>query len=147
MSEKSDPNFYFGDGEFTLPNGDSYKGRYGAHRTGVIWREGYGIYQTSDGQAYEGEWKYDKLLEKREIGITYPSGVEYHGCTLKNKYHGAGTYVLESGMNVSCCFEANKPVGVVSMIDCRGGVWTGKKSKERSLELFWWFWNLFVYFR
>ncbi|GJQ79958.1 hypothetical protein Trydic_g9437 [Trypoxylus dichotomus] len=130
-----DPDLHSGFGEFTLPNGDTYIGNFCAHRSGVVWREGHGIYTTRDGQVYQGQWSDDKLLDNREVMITYPSGVQYHGPLVKNKYHGPGTYILESNMNISCQFEGNKPVGTVTLIDCQGKLWRGTAEENSAILL------------
>lgn len=38
--EELDEDFYKGNADFHLPNGDKYKGEFIAHRNGLIWREG-----------------------------------------------------------------------------------------------------------
>lgn len=132
---EDDPNFYRGFGEFTFPNGDTYVGDYCAHRSGLIWREGHGVYTTQDGQMYEGEWYDDKLVENKEIIVAYPNGAQYQGPISKNKYQGPGTYVLETNMNVSCQFVGNKPVGTVTLIDCQGKLWRGTANENSAILL------------
>lgn len=124
--EQSDlPELYSGKDTFTFPNGDIYDGEFCAHRIGILWREGHGIYTTKDGQIYEGEWKDDKLVDV--VNVKYPSGVQYNGTLEKDKYCGAGTYVLENSLNLSCKFEDNKPTDRLTLIGFDGRLWLGKK--------------------
>lgn len=125
-AEDSDlPELYFGTGTFKFPNGDLYEGEYGAHRIGIIWREGQGKYTTHDGQVYESIWKDDKLSEDTDVTINYSNGAKYEGKVSKNKYSGPGTYTLESDMMVSCQFRENKPIEEVTLIDVDGNLWVG----------------------
>lgn len=119
------PELYFGTGSFKFPNGDEYEGEYGAHRIGIIWREGSGKYTTHDGQVYEGVWKDDKLQEDTNITANYPNGAKYEGKISKSKYSGPGVYTLENGMIVSCKFRENKPVEDVTLVDVNGNFWVG----------------------
>lgn len=119
------PELYFGNGSFQFPNGDVYEGDYGAHRIGIVWREGQGKYTTHDGQVYEGVWKDDKLLEDSNLTASYSNGAKYEGKVSKNKYSGPGTYILENGMMVSCKYRENKPIEEVTLIDVDGNLWVG----------------------
>lgn len=119
------PELYFGSGSFKFPNGDAYEGEYGAHRIGIIWREGQGRYTTHDGHVYEGIWKDDKLLDDTDVSIKYSNGACYDGKLTKNKYSGPGIYTLENGMVVTCKFQDNTPTQEVTLIDVKGNLWVG----------------------
>ncbi|XP_018325493.1 radial spoke head 1 homolog [Agrilus planipennis] len=123
--DETNPNLHFGTGNFQLPNGDKYSGEYCAHKFGIVWREGHGTYFTKEGQSYECQWSKDKIVEGKEITITYPTGEIYHGLTLKDKYEGPGTYYFEHTMPISCIFRGNCPVGHVVLVDLNGRVWEG----------------------
>lgn len=128
---EEDPNLYFGTAEFILPNGDMYVGEYCAHRHGLIWREGKGKYITKDGQTYEGDWRDDKLIERTELVIKFPTGEEFHGSTVQDRYTGPGIYTMENTMDISCEFANNKPTGNIMLIDINGRVWGGKCSPKK----------------
>ncbi|KAF5291450.1 hypothetical protein FQR65_LT01761 [Abscondita terminalis] len=130
--DASDPNFYFGNGIFVLLNGDEYDGGFGAHKNGIIWREGYGIYKTNDGQIYEGEWLDDKLANDTLAKINFPNGDRFYGCTLENKMFGPGVYILENKLEISCVFHENRPrpMGEIILIDLDGRTWTGIANGE-----------------
>lgn len=132
---EEDPNIFFGNGEFEMANGDKYVGDYCAHRYGLIWREGRGVYITKDEQTYEGEWKDDKLMEGRQIIIKYPTGEAYRGTTEKDKYSGHGVYTFENKMDISSEFVDNRPTGNVVLIDINGRLWEGKLKRLHFIQI------------
>lgn len=123
--DPSDPNLYFGDSSFVLPNGDLYSGEYCAHRYGLIWRHGKGIYTTREGHVYEGKWKQDRLEDSEVVNIKYTNGTEYSGFSVAGKYCGPGIYSLGNKIDISCEFAENKPVGNVVLVDPLGRLWSG----------------------
>lgn len=122
----ADTEYYYGSTTFfRFPNGDTYMGEYCAHRAGLIWREGSGVYSTHDGHTYEGEWKEDRLVENKPVKVKYPNGSEYSGRLYKGKYYGSGTYTLPNGFVVSSGFADNKPVKDTIVIDVLDKLWCG----------------------
>ncbi|XP_071052153.1 probable inactive protein kinase DDB_G0270444 [Onthophagus taurus] len=132
---KNDPNICVATGEFTLPNGDKYSGEYCAHRAGIIWRQGKGVYTSHEGQTYEGNWVDDKLQDNTECVITFPTGEVFHGRLLKNKYTGPGIYTLSNGLDLSCEFRLNKPIEELVIIDGLGKLWRGNAENEKAVLL------------
>lgn len=119
-------DYYYGTKTyFRLPNGDTYTGDFCAHRAGLIWREGFGVYTTHDGHIYEGEWKEDRLLENKPVQIQFPNGAKYSGKLLKGKYSGGGVYTLPNGFLVSSNFNENKPLKDTIVIDVLDKLWCG----------------------
>lgn len=119
------PEYYYGTSTFNFPNGDKYVGDFCAHRAGLLWREGSGVYTTHDGHIYEGEWKEDRLIESQNVKICYPNGAEYFGNLLKGKYSGGGLYTLPNGMVISSNFSENKPTKETTLIDPLDKLWCG----------------------
>lgn len=122
----TDPDYYYGSTTFfRFPNGDTYMGEFCAHRAGLVWREGAGVYTTHDGHIYEGEWKEDRLVENKPAKIKFPNGSEYIGRLAKGKFSGFGMYVLPNGFIVSGSFVENKPVRDTIVIDVLDKLWCG----------------------
>lgn len=48
-------------GIYVFPNGDKYEGEYRLSTDGVIERQGRGVYTSSDGTTYSGEWAKDAM--------------------------------------------------------------------------------------
>lgn len=119
------PNFYFGCDTFILENEDTYEGHYCCHKSGIIWREGYGTYTTKDGHIYEGLWENDQLLNSPESKIIFPSQDTYLGSIINGKYSGEGVYVMDNKLIINAQFENNKPVGEVTLIDYEEHLWKG----------------------
>lgn len=120
------PDYYYGASTFfRMPNGDTYFGEFCAHRAGLVWREGLGVYTTHDGQIYEGEWREDRLVETKPVRIKFPNGTEYFGKIAKGKYSGAGVYMLPNGFAVSSNFSENKPTKETVIIDVLDKLWCG----------------------
>lgn len=124
---------FHGKGSFTFPNGDIYQGEYVAHRFGLVWREGIGMYTTHDGQIYNGIWKDDKLVENADVCINYADGTEFNGKLYKSKYRGPGLYKLDNGLKLSCEFQDNMPVGDVCLLDSTNHIWTGRAEKNQAI--------------
>ncbi|XP_031355277.1 uncharacterized protein LOC116179615 [Photinus pyralis] len=135
MTAAGDPKFFFGEGEFTLPNGDKYVGSYGAHRNGTVWREGHGTYTSEDNQVYEGEWVDDKLVDEGTAAISFPTGVKFRGVITKDKYSGPGIYSFDNLMEISCAFMDNKPTGRITLFDLEGKMWTGIAQEDHAVLL------------
>lgn len=119
------PDYYYGTSTFQFPNNDRYEGEFCAHRIGLVWREGYGTYTTHDGQIYKGEWKEDKLVETKNVKVTFPNGAEYSGKLSKGKYSGPATYTLPNGMIINSDFTENKPSKDTILIDVLDKLWCG----------------------
>ncbi|KAG5872104.1 hypothetical protein JTB14_031046 [Gonioctena quinquepunctata] len=130
-----DPNFQKGQFTFIFPNGDKYQGEYCAHRSGVVWREGYGTYTTIDGQSYSGLWVDDKLVEEEQLEIRYPNGSEYYGNLLENKYNGPALYVVQPKLHLLCQFSQNKPFGALLLVDPNGREWYGTAGETEAVLL------------
>lgn len=135
MTAAQDPKFFFGEGEFTLSNGDRYVGCYGAHRNGTIWREGYGTYTSFDNHVYEGEWVNDKLVDEGAVAITFPTGDKFRGVISKDMYSGPGAYTFDNLMEISCAFMGNKPTGRITLFDLDGKMWTGMAEANHAVLL------------
>nr|XP_023019859.1 uncharacterized protein LOC111508545 [Leptinotarsa decemlineata] len=135
LNQELDADFHKGKSTFTFPNGDKYQGGYCAHRSGVVWREGYGIYTTKDGQVYQGFWVDDKLDEEEQVEIRFPSGAAFYGKLLDSKYNGPALYVIEQNMNLLCELNQNKPVGDLLLIDINGGEWFGTAGETSAVLL------------
>ncbi|KAL1494390.1 hypothetical protein ABEB36_009995 [Hypothenemus hampei] len=90
-------------------------------------------YLTKDGQNYEGEWDGDKLIDNKDVVITYPDGVKYIGPLIKSKYSGTGIYQLEENVSLTCNFQDNKPTGDVILIDPNGKTWHGFAESDNCL--------------
>lgn len=121
-----DADFVTGETRFTFPNGDVYEGEFCAHRSGLVWREGRGMYTTMDGHVYIGRWYNDGLVEKEDVEVEFPKGARYVGPLVKNKYGGPGVYVLENKLEVLCNFQENKPTGEFLLIDMNNCTWYGE---------------------
>lgn len=119
------PEYHYGTSIFKFPNGDQYEGDFCAHRIGLVWREGYGVYTTHDGHTYEGQWEKDKLVESKPVKVTFPSGAEYLGKLSKGKYSGPATYTLPNRMIISSDFNENKPTKETIIIDPSDKLWHG----------------------
>ncbi|KAK4874154.1 hypothetical protein RN001_013514 [Aquatica leii] len=128
-----DPNFYFGNGRFVMINGDVYEGDYGAHKRGLIWREGYGVYTASDGQIYDGTWLDDEIADDTNVKITFANGDQFLGRTFENKFSGPGVFILDNNLEISCVFFENRPVGQIVLIDLDGRTWTGQAADGNAL--------------
>lgn len=89
---------------------------------------GIGTYTTKDGQVYTGRWYNDKLMDEKPLQISYCDGSCYEGTLLESKYSGAGQYVIDDNLQLSCEFSDNKPTGDVIMLDHKGTVWSGMTS-------------------
>lgn len=129
------PNFFFGTGTFVLENNDVYDGGYGCHKSGIIWREGWGVYTTRDGHMYQGNWENDQLLDSPETAILYPSGHRYLGVTLNGKYSGQGHYIFNNNLLLTSEFLENKPTGTIQMYDYEGHLWEGQAYDTHSVIL------------
>ncbi|RZC38269.1 hypothetical protein BDFB_007802 [Asbolus verrucosus] len=125
--------FKEGEWEFVFTNGDTYTGEYCAHVSGLAWRQGRGVYNTHEGQIYEGIWKDDKLDESENLQITYQNSNKYTGRISKYKYSGSGTYWFKNGGRLTCIFENNKPSGDVIYIDHHDKLWYGNAEDDHVL--------------
>nr|CAH7715270.1 unnamed protein product [Callosobruchus chinensis] len=134
-----DPDFYRGSSKFEFPNGDIYEGEFCAHRSGLVWREGLGVYTTKDGQTYKGSWLNDKLINTVEI--RFPGGNQYHGELKDSKYNGDGMFVTGEDLAVICKFVDNKPSGDLLLLDFKGHEWHGVAGDNSAL-----FYREHVYF-
>ncbi|KAF5270696.1 hypothetical protein FQA39_LY01434 [Lamprigera yunnana] len=132
FSDLQDQNFFFGEGDFIMSNGDTYTGEYFAHRRGLVWKEGYGIYRTKDGEIYEGKWLNDKLRDNELQKIKFSNGDEFCGYSIDEKFDGPGTLTLECKMDISCMFKNNKPVEEVTLIDINGRIWQGQAEEDHT---------------
>ncbi|KAJ8981006.1 hypothetical protein NQ317_014873 [Molorchus minor] len=130
-----DPDFIKGEASFMFPNGDTYEGEYCAHRSGVVWREGNGTYTTQDNQIYKGRWKDDLLVDTEDVDVNYPSGDQYFGRIVKNKYTGPGIYILKNKMSLLCNFLGNRPTGEICLVDITGREWHGIAEETEALLL------------
>ncbi|KAF7265044.1 hypothetical protein GWI33_021664, partial [Rhynchophorus ferrugineus] len=129
----SDPDFYQGSSKFQFPNGDQYDGEYCAHSSGLVWRQGKGIYTTKDGQTYDGCWDGDKLIETEDVTVTFLDGTKYIGSLQKNKYSGPGLYQFNNQISVLSNFADNKPTGEITLIDPNQKAWYGFAEQNESL--------------
>lgn len=125
------PNFFWGEDEFNLENGDRYKGQYCCHKSGIIWREGNGTYMTKDKQVYRGKWENDQLLDSPESYVKFPTGEEFYGPIKNGKYSGEGTYILNNMLEITSHFENNKPIGEITLTDYEGNLWKGNAEKDQ----------------
>lgn len=124
-TEINNPNFYFGSDKFIFKNGDRYVGEYCAHKCGLVWREGRGLYFTKDGHSYKGFWENDQLLSSKETIIIYPDGTEYRGPVKQGLYSGVGTYIPHKNVEITLNLEDNIPFGEVILTDNRQNFWKG----------------------
>jgi hypothetical protein len=53
-------------------------------------RDGYGVFEFTDGSKYSGDWKGDKMNGKGKL--KYEIGKEYEGGFKDNMFHGQGRY-------------------------------------------------------
>ncbi|XP_057672208.1 uncharacterized protein LOC130903867 [Diorhabda carinulata] len=131
----ADPDFYRGTGSFNFPNGDRYEGEYVAHRKGLVWREGEGIYYTQDGQSYKGKWYNDKLISAEEAEINFPNGARYIGHIDNGQYVGSAMYTVDEGLHILAEFAGNKPVGPITLLDIKGREWSATAGENGALLL------------
>lgn len=129
------PNFFFSSGTFLLENNDEYNGGYGCHKSGIIWREGWGVYTTQDGHLYQGKWENDQLLASPETAILYPSDHHYQGGVLNGKYSGHGYYLFDNDLLLESEFLENKPTGTIQLYDYDGHQWEGQAFDTHSIIL------------
>lgn len=127
--------YHNGTGDFELPNGDKYSGEYCAHRFGLVWREGKGVYTTHDGQVYIGTWKDDKLLDNEPVTIYYANGHEFNGRLLKGKYSGPGTYLFKPNQVVSTNFVGNQMSKETILIDKKNWLWLGDSKPSENYSV------------
>lgn len=120
-----DKSFREGEFEFVFPNQDKYTGHYCAHVSGLAWRQGRGIYETHDGQVYEGNWKDDKLNESENVQISFENTNWYNGRITKYKYNGPGSYTFANGGRLTSNFVNNRPSGKVIYVDHHDQLWYG----------------------
>ncbi|GLV39426.1 hypothetical protein CBL_13305 [Carabus blaptoides fortunei] len=128
----NNPNFYFGSDAFLLKNGDCYIGGFCSHKSGIVWREGLGVYNTDDGHSYHGFWDNDRL-NGTQTTIKYPSGAQYLGSLKRGKYSGTGTLTLNSEITLNCNFKKNVPLGDVTMKDSNNITWKGAFNVDQAI--------------
>ncbi|XP_062507531.1 MORN repeat-containing protein 2-like [Corticium candelabrum] len=110
-------------GVYVFPNGDKYEGNYRLSLNGVIERHGRGVYFSSDGTTYSGEWVNDSM--SGEGKIVYSSGAIYEGGLFNNCYNGHGRYSWPNGSSLTANFKDIKLDGHGEFIDTTGKVWKG----------------------
>lgn len=119
------PNFYWGTDTFQLENGDIYEGEYCCHKSGIIWREGAGVYATKDGHIYSGLWENDQLKNSPDSRIIFPTEDEYNGSIINGRYSGEGMFIFSNKLILKSNYENNIPVGEITLIDYEGHLWKG----------------------
>ncbi|XP_046397472.1 uncharacterized protein LOC124164270 [Ischnura elegans] len=124
----------FGDGKFEFKNGDTFQGLFQALKTGVITREGNGVYTTVDGHVYDGFWTSD-TLDCPDALIYYPDASSYSGSIDKMKYNGQGRYQFPDGTFIDAKFSDNLPTEGeessphLNYVDRCGIQWFGETGK------------------
>lgn len=128
--------------EFTLDNGDYYKGTVvDGFRTGqglYVWADkrqyqgeflenrmhGQGTYTWPDGRTYTGSF-----VEDRREGpgtLTWPNGNRYEGEFRNNQMHGEGTFTWANGDVYQGSFVTDKRTGLGTFTWHTGEVYTGE---------------------
>ncbi|XP_013383908.1 MORN repeat-containing protein 2-like [Lingula anatina] len=110
-------------GIYIFPNGDKYDGEYTNKEDGTILRNGPGSHFTSEGVAYHGEWKDDKMTGKGRL--EHPSGAIYEGDFVNNQFHGTGRYTWPNGSFYEGPFVENRLEGEGEFTDTDSQVWAG----------------------
>lgn len=128
--------YHFGVDIFQMPNGDVYEGEYCAHRFGLVWREGKGIYSSHEGQVYMGNWQDDRLIENSELTILFPNEHVFKGRLIKDKYNGPGVYNVRPDLVISCEFQDNKPNGDAILIDKEDDLWFADCDPKKDSAIF-----------
>ncbi|XP_023246646.1 phosphatidylinositol 4-phosphate 5-kinase 2-like [Copidosoma floridanum] len=120
-----------GKGVFHFTNGDIYEGSYVVVNKD-IYRQEYGIYQTSDGDKYQTVWDRDRVGSK--VMISYDNEAEYRGeVNNEGKMSGRGTYKFPDGSSLSAVWQNNEPVAEQIFTDTLGHSWLGKLSANKQV--------------
>ncbi|XP_044738955.1 phosphatidylinositol 4-phosphate 5-kinase 1-like [Chrysoperla carnea] len=122
-------------GKFLMKRGDKYTGYYYRNSHGDVFRHGHGIYETSDGQTYEGLWAMDHLVNNDSVKIVYEDDCMYEGTLQNYLYDGYGTYTFSGGSRLQGTFRKNKPIAKIELIDPNGNKWNGQFLSERNCIL------------
>lgn len=128
--------------EFTLENGDYYKGTVvDGFRTGqglYIWADkrryegeflenrmhGQGIYTWPDGRTYRGSFVEDR--REGQGVLTWPNGNRYEGDFRDNQMHGTGTFTWANQDVYQGTFAADQRTGEGTFTWRTGEVYTGE---------------------
>ncbi|XP_071451238.1 radial spoke head 1 homolog [Hetaerina americana] len=130
-----DPNCGIGSGHFTFYNGDTYTGLFKALKTGIIYREGNGVYTSFDGHVYDGSWASD-ILDCNKAQVQFPDGSSYSGFLKSMKYNGPGRYTFPDSTFIDAVFldnhlkEGEDSSPHLSFVDRCGGKWFGETSSS-----------------
>ncbi|OXU32098.1 hypothetical protein TSAR_002939 [Trichomalopsis sarcophagae] len=123
-----------GEGKFSFANGDSYVGEYVIVNDTEIYRDGYGVYKTSDQDEYRAVWDRDRVASN--LRIVYSNGAEYNGDLDENEaMSGEGSYVFPDGTVLRAKWQDNVPVADYSYRDPLGHVWLGETSQRNEQEV------------
>lgn len=77
-------------------------------------RDGYGVFETGDGQVYQGDWKRGK--PHGSGSATYNDGSDYNGEWRDGKRHGTGTMTYANGDNYQGEWDQGIKCGTGRMI-------------------------------
>ncbi|XP_078047331.1 uncharacterized protein LOC144475372 [Augochlora pura] len=139
-SKKDDTNkknqTIFGEGKFTFPNNDRYKGEYKGH-TGqfAIVKQGKGVYTTDNFDVYDGEWNNDAFNDG-EIHIRYNNKAEYRGNIDSNgTMNGWGTYMFPDGSSLEAIWFSNIPLADIIYREPLGYKWILEELSSQMITL------------
>ena len=100
------------------PNGDKYEGQMFQDQM-----HGRGIFTSSQGYVYTGEFKYGK---PNGLGkLVYDNGDQYEGSFLNDMLHGKGKYIYANGDRYQGEFQNDLPHGHGVYVLANGNVYSG----------------------
>jgi hypothetical protein len=100
------------------PNGDKYEGQ--------VFQEqmhGRGIFTSSQGYVYTGEFKYGKPSGLGKL--VYDNGDQYEGSFVNDMLHGKGKYLYSNGDRYQGEFQNDLPHGQGVYILANGNIYSG----------------------
>lgn len=120
---------------FNFWNGDKYTGQFAVLKEKQkIVMEGKGVYETSDGERYEGKWENDCLKEAEPIA--YPDKSEFWGGLEEMVMRGPGKYKFKQKVEIEGIFINNNFFGNVYLKDPNGNKWKGEATAKEHFITF-----------
>jgi hypothetical protein len=117
-SGTQEPEFVRGFITRVLPNGDKYEGQVLQDQM-----HGRGIFTSSQGYIYTGEFRYGK---PHGLGkLVYDNGDQYEGSLVNDMLHGRGNYLYANGDRYQGEFQNDLPHGQGVYILANGDTYSG----------------------